>query len=122
MEQHVISVKVYVAIFLALLVMTALTIRIAFIDLGPLNTIVAMTIAVIKAMLVILYFMHLRYSSQLVKIFVAGGFVWLAILIGLTVSDYASRDWIQQPAGWNQQSAETSAAEPDSAPASTEGH
>jgi cytochrome c oxidase subunit IV len=122
MEQHVISVKVYVAIFVTLLVLTALTIQIAFIDLGPLNTVVAMTIAVVKGMLVILFFMHLRYSAQLVKIFVVGGFIWLGILISLTVSDYASRDWIQQPTGWAQQSSGPLAAEPDSVPASAEGH
>jgi cytochrome c oxidase subunit 4 len=100
MASHVVSLKIYVSIFVALLVMTALTIQVAFIDLGALNIYVAMTIAVIKATLVVLFFMHLRYSSSLTKLFFASGLVWLVILISLTVSDYLTRGWQNPPAGW----------------------
>jgi cytochrome c oxidase subunit 4 len=85
---------VYFAVFAALVVFTLITVAVAFVDLGPLNTIVAMTIAVIKATLVLLYFMHLRYTSRLNWAFAATGFIWLVFIIGLTMSDMVSRDWL----------------------------
>ncbi len=97
MSEHIVSKKVYYAIFLTLLVMTGITVWVAFIDLGPLNNIVAMTIAVFKATLVVLYFMHVRYSSRLTWVFVAAGFFWFGILIALTLSDYYSRGWLTTP-------------------------
>jgi cytochrome c oxidase subunit 4 len=100
MVSHVVSLKVYISIFLTLLVMTALTIQVAFLDLGPLNIYVAMSIAVFKALLVVLFFMHLRYSSSLTKLFVVSGMLWLGILIALTISDYFTRPWQNPPAGW----------------------
>jgi cytochrome c oxidase subunit 4 len=73
------------------MVLTCATWAIAFINLGIFNPVVALTIAVIKAVLVILFFMHVRYSSQLTKVTVAAGFFWLMILITLSLSDYLSR-------------------------------
>lgn len=89
--------RIYLGVFAALIVGTALTVWVAGFDLGVLNIWVAMSIAVAKALLVVLYFMHLRYSSRLVWIFAAAGFLWLILLIGLTASDYASRDWLTIP-------------------------
>lgn len=83
--------KLYLVILLTLLVGTCLTWAIAFIDLGIFNPVVALTIAVIKATLVILFFMHVRYSSRLTMITVAAGFFWLMILISLSLTDYLSR-------------------------------
>ena len=100
MSQHIVSLKTYVAIFAVLLALTATTVAIAHVDLGRLNTVVALVIAFAKALLVALFFMHLRYSSQLIKIVVAAGLAWLAILLGLTMGDYLTRDWIEQPEGW----------------------
>ena len=94
---HVVPLRVYFAIFGTLMVMTALTVFVAFRDLGPWNTIVAMGIAVTKATLVILYFMHLRYSDRLTRIVVAAGFFWFAILITLTLSDFLTRPWLGVP-------------------------
>lgn len=91
MSEHVTSPWLYVAIFLALMVFTSVTIWVAFQDLGPLNDIVAMAIAVTKACLVILFFMHVRHSSRMVKVTVVAGFLWLAIMIGITLTDYLSR-------------------------------
>ena len=92
-----ISIKGYLAVFVALLVLTALTTGVAFIDLGGIgNVAVALTIAVIKAVLVTLYFMHLRYSSRLTMVFAAAGIFWLGIMIVLTLSDYLSRDWVRR--------------------------
>jgi len=94
LPQHAESRKVYYVIFAALLTLTLLTVVVARIDLGPFNTIVALAIAVTKALLVVLFFMHVRHSSKLTKLVVSGGFIWLAILIGLTMSDFATRGWL----------------------------
>jgi len=83
--------KVYYLVFLALVIGTVLTWRVAFIDLGPLNPVIALTIACTKATLVILFFMHIRYSSTLTKITVVAGFFWLLILITLSLTDYLTR-------------------------------
>jgi cytochrome c oxidase subunit 4 len=87
------SPSLYAVILGALVVGTVLTWSIARINLGIWNPVVALTIAVIKAVLVILFFMHVRYSSKLTKVTVAAGFFWLLILISLSLSDYISRDW-----------------------------
>ena len=94
MSQHIVPKKVYFLIFIALLCLTLITIWVAFIDLGRLNTFIAMTIAVCKALLVVLYFMHLRYSSRLTWVVAGAGLFWLAILMGLTLSDYLTRNWL----------------------------
>ena len=95
--EHAESRKVYYAIFGALLVLTYLTVAVSRVDLGRLNTIVALTIAVTKAVLVVLFFMHVRHSNRLTKLVVVGGFVWLALLIGLTMADFVSRAWLAIP-------------------------
>ena len=92
-EHHVVPPKVYATILLALLVLTATTTGVAFLDLGVLNPIVAIGIACIKAVLVILFFMHVRYSSRLVMLTVAAGFFTFLVLITMTLSDYMSRAW-----------------------------
>jgi len=88
------SIRTYILIFLALMVGTALTVAAAFVDLGAFNDAVALTIAVIKATLVVLFFMHVRGSSRMTKLTIVAGFLWLAILIGLTLSDYFSRGFL----------------------------
>ncbi len=99
MSEHIVSKKLYFVIFGALMVLTILTVWVANIDLGSekLNTAVALAIAVTKAVLVVLYFMHVRYSSRLTWIVVAGGFLWLAIMVGLTMSDYLTRGFLTYP-------------------------
>ncbi len=90
-EPHV-SIRTYALVFLALLVLTGLTTAIAYLDLGgSLNRMVALAIAVGKALLVILYFMHVRYSDRLTWVFAAAGFFWLLILIGGTMDDVLTR-------------------------------
>lgn len=97
MAEKIVSRKVYFIIFALLLLFTYITYRVSFIDLGRLNTIVALAIAVFKALLVVLYFMHVRYSSRLTWVVVMGGFFWLGILIALTMSDYLTRGWLRYP-------------------------
>ena len=95
MSEHVTSKRVYYFIFGALLGLTYLTVAAARIDLGPFNTIAALTIAAVKALLVVLFFMHVRYSTRLTKLVIVGGFLWLALLIGLTMADELTRSWIK---------------------------
>ena len=95
MSDHVSPVSLYLTIFGALMVLTAVTAAVAYIDLGPANTLVALAIATLKATLVILFFMHVKYSSRLTKLVVVAGFFFLIILLGLTMTDYASRGWVQ---------------------------
>jgi cytochrome c oxidase subunit 4 len=97
MSEHIVSKKLYFVIFGALMVLTVLTVWVANIDLGWLNTPVALAIAVTKAVLVVLYFMHVRYSSRLTWVVVAGGFLWLVIMVGLTMSDYLTRGFLTYP-------------------------
>jgi cytochrome c oxidase subunit IV len=94
---HIASVKSYVGIFLTLMVLTTITVLVAYVNLGEFNKIVALGIASVKATLVILYFMHVKYSSRLTKLVVVSGFFFLFILLGLTMADYASREWLPVP-------------------------
>jgi cytochrome c oxidase subunit 4 len=94
---HIASVRLYVAIFGALLVLTGLTVFVAYFDLGLLNTPVALGVAVLKASLVVLFFMGVRHNTPLTKVVVVSGFLWLFILFGLTMSDYVTRPWLGVP-------------------------
>ncbi len=96
-EHHIVPVRIYLFVFAALMVLTFVTWRIAYIDLGWFNIYAALTIAVIKASLVVLYFMHVRYSTVLTKMIVAAGFVWLLIMFFMTMSDLATRNWMHVP-------------------------
>jgi cytochrome c oxidase subunit IV len=93
-EPHVVPVSLYIVIFLSLMVLTALTVFAATKDFGPGNTIIAVSIAALKATLVILFFMHVRYNDNIVRIAVFAGFLWLGIMIVLTLSDYIARGWL----------------------------
>ena len=92
---HVAPKSLYYGVFLALLVGTALTVAVAFLDLGAMNNVVMLTIACVKALLVILFFMHVRWSSRLTWVVVASGFFWLLILFGITMTDYLTRGWVE---------------------------
>ena len=95
MSEHIVSLRIYLTIFLVLLAGTAATVIAAFIDFPwKLNAIVALTIATIKATFVVLYFMHVRYSSRLVWVIVASALFWMGIMFALTFSDYLTRSWI----------------------------
>lgn len=98
MSGHVTPLKVYIGIFLTLMVCTAITVMVAYVNLGPLNKVVALGIASFKATLVVLYFMHVKYASRLTKLVVVSGFFFLAILLTLTMADYGSREWVNPPA------------------------
>jgi cytochrome c oxidase subunit IV len=97
MHEQAASIKSYTLVFLSLLILTAATTVVAFIDLGPLNVVMALFIAVVKMMLVALFFMHLRSSTILTKVVVGGGMLWLAILLVLSLSDFVTRGWLPVP-------------------------
>ena len=111
MSEHIVPVKNYVAVFLSLLILTALTTKVAYIDLGQTaigkthvidwNTVAALVIAVVKMLLVVLFFMHVKYSPGLTRLVILAGFFWLAIMIALTLSDELSRGWTGTPQPWS---------------------
>jgi len=94
MSGHIDSTRTYYLVFVALIVLTVLTTAVAYLDLGPFNALVALLIAFVKMMLVVLFFMHMRYGTALTKLMVGGGVLWLVILITFSLSDYISRGWL----------------------------
>ncbi len=92
-EEHIVTPKVYGLIFGALLFFTGLTVAASYIEMYTFNAVVALAIACIKAVLVILFFMHVKYSSRLTKLTVAAGFFTFIVLMTMTMTDYISRAW-----------------------------
>ena len=88
---HIVPLRIYFLVFAALMVGTALTVMAARVDLGPMNIIVALVIAGVKAALVVLYFMHMRYSHRLNWIFAGAAVLWLFLLVGVTMADVLAR-------------------------------
>jgi cytochrome c oxidase subunit 4 len=97
MNQRIISRKTYVLVWLALMFLLLATVIAAFFDSGWISLAIALGIAVCKALLIVLFFMHVRVSSRLTWIFAGAGFFWLGILIALAMSDYLSRGWLPGP-------------------------
>jgi cytochrome c oxidase subunit 4 len=92
--QYASPLRIYLYVYGALLVLLALTVAAAYLDIGPWGVVVALAIAIVKALLVILYFMHVRHSDPLVWIFVIAGFFWLALLLVGIMQDYVARGWV----------------------------
>ncbi|MFZ0272931.1 MAG: cytochrome C oxidase subunit IV family protein [Acidobacteriaceae bacterium] len=92
-EEHIVSPKIYLLIGTALLILTATTTAVSYIDLGAFNAVVALAIACTKMTLVVLFFMHVKYGSGLTKLTVAAGFLTFCVLIMMTMTDYVSRAW-----------------------------
>ncbi len=101
MSMPIVAKKTYILVFAGLICLTILTTGVAFIDLGPFNTVAALIIAFLKMLLVLLFFMGLKYSSALMRTVLIAGFFWLALLINLTLSDYRSRSWTPTPESWS---------------------
>ncbi len=99
--EHVVPVPIYVGVFIALLVGTALTTGVAYIDLGRWNTVAALAIAVAKMLLVVLFFMHVKYNPGLTRIVIIGAFFWLGIMICFSMADELTRGWEYNPQPWN---------------------
>ena len=99
-EHHIVPLSTYYLIFFALLVGTALTWWVATIDLGAMNNVIMLAIAVTKATLVVLFFMHVKYSTRMIPLVAASGFFFLLILFGLTMQDYLTRGWLGAGSPW----------------------
>ncbi len=97
MAEHIVTKKQYSFVFGALLLLTFVTTAVGMMDLGRLNVVVALVIAVIKAMLVVLFFMHIYWSTKLTRVVVVSGLAWLALLLWLTLTDVLSRGWMPFP-------------------------
>ncbi len=95
-HEHGPSLQTYIAIFVALLALTGLTVAVAFVNLGALGPLVAVGIACVKATLVVLWFMHVKYETKLIHLYVASGFIFVAILIVITMGEFVGRE--NQPA------------------------
>jgi len=92
-EHHIVTPRTYIFVFITLLIFTGLTVVAASIDLGILTPVVALAIASFKAVVVLLFFMHVKYQSRLIKLTVASGFFTFLVLTTLSLSDYISRAW-----------------------------
>jgi cytochrome c oxidase subunit IV len=95
--EHHVPLATYLAVFGALMVLTVITVAVAFVDLGAANVVVALAVAIVKAVLVVLFFMHVKYSSRMVQLVVIAALAWLLILLGITLSDYLTRGWLMAP-------------------------
>ncbi len=92
MSEHVMSSKMYYTIWITLLCLTVITAAVSFVDLGRFNTVVALVIATVKALLVVLFFMHVKYASErLTKIVIVAAIFWLFLLLALSMADYGTR-------------------------------
>ena len=96
-EHVVVPLRIYAVIFATLLLLTLVTVDVAFFNFGLMNIYIALAIATTKATLVILYFMHVRYAPSLTWVFAAAGFIWLIILLTFTLSDFLTRGWVPMP-------------------------
>ena len=94
---HITPTRSYVMVFLSLIVLTIVTVAIARVDLGAMNTPIALAVAGLKASLVIMIFMGVRHNTPMTKVVAASGFVWLIILFGITLGDYLTRHWLGVP-------------------------
>lgn len=94
-EQHIVGPMTYLTIFVILLICTGLTIGASYVEMYAWNAVVAIAIAVIKATLVVLFFMHIKYSSRLMKLTVGAGLFTFLVLVGMSLADYISRAWGQ---------------------------
>lgn len=99
-HHHIVPTSTYFAIFALLMLGTAITVAVAYVDLGVLNTAVALAIACTKATLVVLFFMHVRYSTRLIPVVVFGGVFFLLVMFGITMSDYLSRGFLGAGSAW----------------------
>ena len=97
---HVAPVSMYLTVFGALFVLTIITWAIALVDLGGMNTVVALTIAILKASLVVMFFMHLKYSAKILWLVVASGVLMTVVMFFFTMSDYVGRGYIPYPSAW----------------------
>lgn len=102
---HVVPVRVYLTVLVALIVLLAANIFVATADLGHFaqyRTTVILTLATVQGLLLVLYFMHVRYNARVLWLCIVGGLAFIALMVSVTVLDYHAREWFPDPAGWTQ--------------------
>lgn len=122
MSSHIVPVRTYLAVFAALMILMIVTVAAAYGPFGRLHVPIALTIAVIKTLLIMMYFMHLKYSHKLTWLFAGASSLWLLILIAFLVSDFSSRSWIRAPISNQPGEAYFGPLAPSENSASEEGH
>ena len=100
MSGHIVPPKTYLSVWAALLVLLGVTVGLAYLPLGPVHVVAAVTIAFAKAVLIVLFFMHVKYKDRLVAVFVCAGLFWLGIMFALSLGDYMTRSWLPRPTAW----------------------
>ena len=100
MSEEIVPPALYIRVWIALLMLLGATTGFAYIPMGGFNTFLSVVIAFAKAVLIALFFMHVKYKPRLARVFVCAGLFWLAIMFGLGLSDYLSRSWIPRPTVW----------------------
>jgi cytochrome c oxidase subunit 4 len=100
MSEDITPAGIYFRVWAALLILLGLTTGLAYIPMGWFNTVMSVTIAFAKAILIVLFFMHVKYKGRLVRVFVCAGLFWLGILFALSLADYFTRSWLPQPTVW----------------------
>jgi cytochrome c oxidase subunit IV len=98
--EEIVPPRMYLRVWLALLALLALTTGLAYIPMGWFNTFTSVTIAFAKAVIIVLFFMHVKYKAPLARVFACAGLLWLAILFTLAFGDYFTRSWLPQPTVW----------------------
>lgn len=98
--EHVVSVRLYIGVWVTLLIFTGLTTGVAYIDLGVFNTVVALAIAVAKMLLVVLFFMHVKYTTGIPRVVMVAAIFWLAIMMSITLADELTRGWAPVAHAW----------------------
>jgi cytochrome c oxidase subunit 4 len=99
-SDHIVPPKIYLSVWAVLLVLLAATVGLAYLPLGTMHVVGAVGIAFAKAILIVLFFMHVKYKQKLVTVFVCAGLFWLAIMFTLTLGDYMTRRWLPPPTAW----------------------
>jgi cytochrome c oxidase subunit 4 len=101
MAEHIVEPKTYLGVWAVLLILLVATVGLAFVPLGPMHVVAALTIAFAKAILIVLFFMHVRYKPRITVVFVCAGLFWLAIMFTLALGDYMTRSWLPAPSAWS---------------------
>lgn len=100
MSEHIVTPRTYLIVWAGLLLLLGATVGLAYVPLGSMHVVGAVTIAFAKAVLIVLFFMHVKYKTTLIRVFVCAGLFWLAIMFTLVLSDYMTRSWLPQPTAW----------------------
>jgi len=100
MTEHIVEPRTYLGVWVALLILLGATVGLAYVPLGSMHVVAAVTIAFAKAILIVLFFMHVRYKTKITIVFVCAGLFWLGIMFTLVLGDYMTRSWLPAPSAW----------------------